>query len=294
MIMVMMYGIMNNKRIQTERIPIFKTNEELYNGMKNEISTIQNIRENRNMSFTFPIEIIKKDEVRARLFASIPSMIEDYRIRDDFLKHANEFQIKTYLVLPYGECMLIKDFNKIYENLDKIEELGVNKIKENDNSKKETLEQFRDRMISLRNNATTVGEIIKATTGLAYVYDLIDNFIEEHRTSLQRDMIQSIKEIREEQEEINNLDNELDLLSKQAQVVLKEDTEDEFEQCIYNGLEITQDEMIKRLVSHKLYKEDLKEDEVYIEDTESDEYRIETKKLIIVREYGGKIKISKK
>ena len=295
MINVNMYGLMPNKRIQNENLPIFRSVEHLLDGMREELKKITNIYEEQSFSFAFPIEVIKDYETRVRVFASIPNMILDEEAKAALIRDGSKFQMRTYLILPYGEAMLIKNFDKIYNNLDKIEEIGINKIKDNENTKKETFEQFRDRMLRLRNEGSTVGEIMRATTGLAYVYELIDNFIEDHRTELQNNMYASIKQVREEQEENAELSTELEMINKHAKTVLKDDVDDDFLQCIYNGEEITQEEMIKRLDSHMLYKEDVENDnQVYIEDTLDDEYRIETKKLIITRDYGGKIKITVK
>ena len=295
MINVNMYGLMPNKRIQNENLPIFRSVEHLLDGMREELKKITNIYEEQSFSFAFPIEVIKDYETRVRVFASVPNMIIDEEAKAALIRDGSKFQMRTYLILPYGEAMLIKNFDKIYNNLDKIEEIGINKIKDNENTKKETFEQFRDRMLRLRNEGSTVGEIMRATTGLAYVYELIDNFIEDHRTELQNNMYASIKQVREEQEENAELSTELEMINKHAKTVLKDDVDDDFLQCIYNGEEITQEEMIKRLDSHMLYKEDVENDnQVYIEDTLDDEYRIETKKLIITRDYGGKIKITVK
>lgn len=295
MINVNMYGLMPNKRIQNENLPIFRSVEHLIDGMREELKKINNIYEEQTFSFAFPIEVIKSYETRVRVFASVPNMILDEEAKAELLRDGSKFQMRTYLILPYGEAMLIKNFDKIYDNLDKIEEIGINKIKDNEKNKKETFEQFRDRMLRLKNEGSTVGEIMRATTGLAYVYELIDNFIEDHRIELQNNMYASIKQVREEQEENAELSTELEMINKHAKTVLKDDMEDDFLQCIYNGEKITQEEMIKRLSNHMLYKEDVETDEqVFIEDTLDDEYRIETKKLIITRDFGGKIKISVK
>jgi len=290
-----MYGLMPNKRIQNENLPIFRSVEHLLDGMREELKKITNVQEEQSFSFAFPIEVIKNYETRVRVFASVPNMILDEEAKAELLRDGSKFQMRTYLILPYGEAMLIKNFDKIYDNIDKIEEIGINKIKDNEKNKSETFEQFRDRMLRLKNEGSTVGEMMRATTGLAYVYELIDNFIEDHRIELQNNMYASIKQVREEQEENEELSTELELINKHAKTVLKDDVEDDFLQCIYNGEEISQEEMIKRLSNHMLYKEDVKnDDQVFIEDTLDDEYRIETKKLIITRDFGGKIKISAK
>lgn len=292
MIKVNMYGLMPNKRIQTDNIPIYRSYKDLLSGMSSSLNTISDINKDKYFSYAFPIELLKDYETRVRLFASIPNMITNEEVKAALLRDGSKFQIKTYLILPSGESMIVRNFDKIYENLSKIEQIGINNLKSNDKSKKETFEQFRDRMLSIKNNASTVGEVMIATTGLAYIYELIDQYIEDHRTELQNNMYASIKEIREEQEENEELSTELEMINKHAKTVLKDDIEDQFLQCIYNGEEITQEEMIKRLNNHMLYKEDIiNEAQVYIADTLDDEYRIETEKLIITREYGGSIKV---
>lgn len=295
MIKVNMYGLMPNKRIQTDNIPIYRSYKDLLSGMSSSLNTISDINKDKYFSYAFPIELLKDYETRVRLFASIPNMITNEEVKAALLRDGSKFQIKTYLILPSGESMIVRNFDKIYENLSKIEQIGINNLKSNDKSKKETFEQFRDRMLSIKNNASTVGEVMIATTGLAYIYELIDQYIEDHRTELQNNMYASIKEIREEQEENEELSTELEMINKHAKTVLKDDIEDQFLQCIYNGEEITQEEMIKRLNNHMLYKEDIiNEDQVYIADTLDDEYRIETEKLVITREYGGSIKVCAK
>lgn len=295
MIKVNMYGLMPNKRIQTDNIPIYRSYKDLLSGMSSSLNTISDINKDKYFSYAFPIELLKDYETRVRLFASIPNMITNEEVKEALLRDGSKFQIKTYLILPSGESMIVRNFDKIYENLSKIEQIGINNLKSNDKSKKETFEQFRDRMLSIKNNASTVGEVMIATTGLAYIYELIDQYIEDHRTELQNNMYASIKEIREEQEENEELSTELEMINKHAKTVLKDDIEDQFLQCIYNGEEITQEEMIKRLNNHMLYKEDIiNEDQIYIADTLDDEYRIETEKLVITREYGGSIKVCAK
>lgn len=295
MITVNMYGLLPNKRIQEENLPIFRSVENLLNGMREELKKITEVHTDQTFSFSFPIEVIKDYETRVRVFANIPNMIINEDAKAELLRDGSKFQMRTYLILPYGEALLIKDFDKIYNNLQKIEELGINKIKENDRTSKETFEQFRDKMLKLKGNATTVGERMRATTGLAYVYELIDNFIEDHRVDLQSKMYASIKEVREEQEANAELLTELDMINKHAKTVLKDDNEDNFLQCIYNGEEISQIEMLNKLSNHMIYREDVEnEEQIFIGDTLDDEYRIETEKLIITRDPGGKIKISVK
>lgn len=293
MILVNFYGLMPNKRIQTDNIPIFRTTEDLLLSMKNTFNNIEKL-EDKTLSFSFPIELLRNEEIRMRIFGSIPSMITNKEVKEELTKHSNQFQLKTYLILPNGKVNIIKDYNKIFDNLDKIEEMCVNSLKENDTKKIETFEQFRDRMLQIKSNASTVKDIMISTTGLAYIYELIDEFIENHRVDLQNRMVANIKEIREEQEENEELETELDMINKHAKTVLKDNVDDKFLQCIYNGEEISQLEMLDKLSSHMIYKEDVDDSNIFIGDTLEDEYRIETERLIITRAIGGKIRISVK
>ena len=125
MINVNMYGLMPNKRIQNENLPIFRSVEHLIDGMKEELKKITNVYEEQSFSFAFPIEVIKSYETRVRVFASVPNMISDEEAKAALLRDGSRFQMRTYLILPYGEAMLIKNFDKIYENLDKIEDKHI-------------------------------------------------------------------------------------------------------------------------------------------------------------------------
>lgn len=297
MIRVNMYGLMNNDRIQDENIPIYREFKDLVNAMHNTFNTIDEIDKELEYSFSFSIELLRKDEDRVKLFASIPLMFNE-EVRVDLLHDGSKFTIKSYLILPNGECIAIKDFNKIYTNMSTIESIYINKLIKNDKDKIETYEQFRDRMLSIKSKATNVKDIMRARTGLAYIYKLIDDFIEQHREDIQSKLYHNIKEIREEQDENNNIRTELDLINKQCKYMLlrqdkDSDLEDEFIQCIYNGEEISQSDMIDILSNHILYKEDITNNtkQKLINEVIDDEYRIETKKLIILREPGGNIKI---
>lgn len=296
MIRVNMYGLMNNDRIQDENIPIYRSFKDLVDGMHKTFNRIEEIDSNQEYSFSFNIDILRKDEDRVKLFASIPVMFnEDTRV--ELLHDGSKFQIKVYIIVPNSECILIKDFNKIYNNMSTIENIYINKLIQNDKEKIETYEQFRDRMLSIKSNATNVKDVMRARTGLAYIYKLIDDFIEQHREDIQSKLYANIKQIREEQEENDDMNNELDLINKQCRYMLKQKygdvVDDSFIQCIYNGEEITQSDMIDILSNHILYEEDItdKDKQKLISDTEDDEYRIETEKLIIIREPGGKMKI---
>lgn len=296
MIRVNMYGLMNNDRIQDENIPIYRSFKDLVDGMHKTFNRIEEIDSNQEYSFSFNIDILRKDEDRVKLFASIPVMFnEDTRV--ELLHDGSKFQIKVYIIVPNSECILIKDFNKIYNNMSTIENIYINKLIKNDKEKIETYEQFRDRMLSIKSNATNVKDVMRARTGLAYIYKLIDDFIEQHREDIQSKLYANIKQIREEQEENDDMNNELDLINKQCRYMLKQKygdvVDDSFIQCIYNGEEITQSDMIDILSNHILYEEDItdKDKQKLISDTEDDEYRIETEKLIIIREPGGKMKI---
>ena len=65
----------------------------------------------------------------------------------------------------------------------------------------------------------------------------------------------------------------------------------EFKRCVYNGKEISQEDMLNTLESHVLPA--YLKPQVNIMDTLDDSYRIETNKMVIVRDQGGEIHAKK-
>lgn len=292
MITINFYGLMPNQRIQSERIPIYQDLESILVSMKNQFQSFTTVKDKDYVyNYCFPFSLLKPVNERVIFLANIhdvfPTTVEEELKIDNTL-----FQLKAYLITPLGQCFLVKDWQKVIDSIDIIENQSIEKIIEDDRNGTKKLEQLQDEMIALKDNRPTTKDFMIATTVLAYVYELIDEDIEKNRIKLQADMNASIKQTREENEEIRN---ELDILNYQLKNVFKKPGElddDEFEYCIYNGKELTQEEMVERLSTHVLPEYLIPQ--ININDTLEDSYRIETKKAIIVRSEGGGLKITRK
>ena len=294
MISINFYGLMPNPRIQSEEVPIYPTLESVIEGMKAHFKDLENAEEDKTFNFCFPIKLLEDIEARLRFLSQIrdvfPPLVEEQLSKDDYL-----FQLKIYIITPAGKALLIKDFDKIFKNLDYIEHSAIQTFIEQDKNGAKKLEDLRDEMIKLKSNQPNTLDFMRATTVLGYIYQVIDNEIETHREKIQEDMNASIKQVREEQEENAEVQNEFDIVNKQIRAVLrdpKEREEDEFESCTYNGEPISQEDMVAKLTSHVLPQFLIPQ--IDINETLDDYYHIETKKLIITREVGGSMKITRK
>lgn len=292
MITINFYGLMPNKRIQSERIPIYQDLASILTSMQQQFKSITTVKDKDYVyNYCFPFLLLKPVNERVVFFARIhdvfPSTVEEELKEDD-----SSFQLKAYLITPLGQCFLVKDWQKVIDNLEVIESRAIKQLREDDRNGTKKLEQLQDEMVALKDNRPTTKDFMIATTVLGYVYQLIDEDIERNREKLQADMNASIKQLREENEEVRN---ELDILNYQLKHVFTKPNElddDEFEYCIYNGKELSQEEMVELLSTHVLPEYLIPQ--VNINDTLNDSYRIETKKAIIVRSEGGGLKITRK
>ena len=289
MISINLYGLMSNPHIQAEAVPIYKTLDEVIDAMYEHFKNLESVDQEKPFNFCFPFERLRDLQQRVRFFAQIhdvfPESIENQLAADDSL-----FQLKTYLITPAGKVLFVKNFDKVFENFKFIEEQGVKALTNGEKS----LEELRDEMIAKRESFPDTKDFMIATTVLGYIYQILNNEIETHREKIQSDMMVSIKEIREKQEEEAEITNELELLNKRICDVLKDPNErmnDNFQFCYYNGEKLSQQDMADKLASH-VFPQFLTQ--IDINTTLDDSYTIETDKLIISRTPGGKIKISRK
>lgn len=292
MITINFYGLMSNKRIQSERVPIYYDLNSIIRTMQEQFKSLITVKDQEYVyNYCFPYMLFKPETERyvflSQIYGVFPPVVTEELKSDDSL-----FKLKTYLITPNGKCLLVTNMKTVVDSFSYIEEQGINKLREDDRTGVKKLEQLQDEMIALKDNRPTTKDYMIATTVLAYVYQLIDEDIERNRVKIQADMNASIKQVREENDEIRN---ELDILNHQLKNVFNKPGElddDEFEYCIYNGKEITQEEMVELLSTHVLPEYLIPQ--VDINDTLDDSYRIETKKAIIVRSEGGGLKITRK
>ena len=294
MITINFYGLMPNPRIQSEAVPIYQALDDIITSMIERFKDITDANDDQVFNFCFSFKLLENVEDRVRFFSKIynvfPKEIEEQLKEDNSL-----FQLKTYLITPNGKVLFVKDFDKVFANFEFIEKQAIDSIKNDDENGIKKLEDFRDEMILIKEKNPDTKNFMIATTVLGYIYELINEDIETHREDLQSKMMASIKHVREEAEENAEIRNELDILNKQIKNVLKdpnERQEDEFQYCMYNGEEVSQEEIVNILTSHVLPEYLIPQ--IDINETLEDTYRIETNKLIITRESGGALKIKRK
>ena len=217
MIDIKFYCLPNNHRIQSDLVPIFKDKESLEKSIEREM---KNIRLKSSLSFSMFInsDMVTDKAQRAEILIKIHDSIDE-DMKTFLQLNPDELQIKYYFITPDGKCLIVNDFDKILSNINIIEERCINTIKENDKKKIESIIELRDRMINLRNNSNTTKDILIATTVLAYVYQIIDEDIENHRKEIQENLFTSIKQYR--QEEAEEIRNELDILNMHIKNILK-------------------------------------------------------------------------
>lgn len=295
MLTINFYGLMPNPRIQSERIPIYQSLNDILRAMVEGFSNLTTAKDSDFVfNYCFPFKLLQPLEERIAFLAHIRDVFP-HPIEQEFADDDSLFQLKTYLVTPNGKVLFVRDFQKVLDNLDFIEKQAVDGIKEDDHSGKKKLEQLQDEMVKLKDNRPTTRDFIVATTVLAYVYQLIDEDIETNRVAIQATMNDCIKEVREREEANAEIRNELDIVNQQIKTILKDPKdleEDEFEYATYNGRDVSQEEIVQTLTTHVL--PDFLVPQIDINETLDDEYRIETKKLIIVRSSGGGLKVTRK
>lgn len=190
-----------------------------------------------------------------------------------------EDKVKLYLITRAGDIMEIQDYKNNYkmilDNLEQIKELTKEQVK-ND------LDEYRDKgnnLIHLDFSSDTVdcirGSVIKST-----YYSICEDMIDSKSESLQEKITEMAEE--ETEEDIKNIKTELDMVNLVVDKYLKGDKDKlEIKKCIYNGKEISPEEILYKLHSHTLpeYLE-----QIDIRTTLDDTYTIETNLGDIYRE----------
>lgn len=288
MVTLKLYSIFAGKNVQSLRFHICKSTDEIltraiqymqasYSG---DLDDPEEVVINDIVIFTY-LDAIKDPESRSRLFVNI--MEESNKIYNG----KKEIEIENRLILPNGNLMNIKEFDKVIKNKDKIESIYIKEVKENLNSYdtekilKEADNVNQDKVYSMCQSVLA-----------AYVFYLIDKDIEDNRKQYQDKLVTEIKEERIASNK--QVENELDMINDTINSMFpdeKDRMDIEFKRCVYNGKEISQEDMLNTLESHVLPA--YLKPQVNIMDTLDDSYRIETNKMVIVRDQGGEIHAKK-
>lgn len=264
-----LYCIINNNRIASEKVPVYNDITKLFESIKNN-------KKNDNIIRFLYLDLILDNEKRKQLMINIFDEINN-----------QEMIIKYYLVITDGRIIGIKSFDTLKDNIDEIKNLGYESVKKevNKDNIEEKIEEYNNKI----ENSTEPIDYIKNIVYLGSIYEIYNEEIEKYKKKMNDDLIDIVKNTREEliEEDRKAIKNEYDLLNDQVEKVLNGRKGLKITSCSYNGKDITYDELIEELFSHKFpaYMT-----EKNIMDTLNDEYVIETNYITIVRS-NGKIDI---
>lgn len=235
---------------------------------------------------------IKNNDARIELARKIKDLLDEKFKNDDKIF----FTLKFYLITSNGEIFLIKQFNKISENIDYFNQV-YNEYLLKDFEKYQLENEQREKEIKNsfdKNNLLEFNKAIENIVLSQYVGECLSKVmnknIDDNQEEFQENMVQDIIASREE-EYGDDIRNELDALNK----VLSENQMTvencKIEKCIYNGQDISIEQLVSKLLTH-IYPQFLTQ--INIKDTLDDEYSIETSIGTIKRVKGGKIIINDK
>ena len=235
---------------------------------------------------------IKNNDARIELARKIKDLLDEKFKNDDKIF----FTLKFYLITSNGEIFLIKQFNKISENIDYFNEV-YNEYLLKDFEKYQLENEQREKEIKNsfdKNNLLEFNKAIENIVLSQYVGECLSKVmnknIDDNQEEFQENMVQDIIASREE-EYGDDIRNELDALNK----VLSENQMTvencKIKKCIYNGQDISIEQLVSKLLTH-IYPQFLTQ--INIKDTLDDEYFIETSIGTIKRVKGGKIIINDK
>ena len=235
---------------------------------------------------------IKNNDARIELARKLKDLLDEKFKNDDKIF----FTLKFYLITSNGEIFLIKQFNKISENIDYFNQV-YNEYLLKDFEKYQLENEQREKEIKNsfdKNNLLEFNKAIENIVLSQYVGECLSKVmnknIDDNQEEFQENMVQDIIASREE-EYGDDIRNELDVLNK----VLSENQMTvencKIEKCIYNGQDISIEQLVSKLLTH-IYPQFLTQ--INIKDTLDDEYSIETSIGTIKRVKGGNIIINDK
>jgi hypothetical protein len=217
-------------------------------------------------------------------------------------------ELDPFILLADGKLTHISNYKKIYDNIDIAYETSLSIYKVyletiNSNSGKDMHDIYKEElnkaMLERANYSSTKEEAEKHKLEymmkcmiITSLYTIDESILDEsiNNEEMQDAIMKAIKEERSDNED--DIQNELDIVGSIIKKYFPKDYEKfEYKKCIYNGEEISPDEMSDKLMSHVLPQYLT---QVNINDTLNDTYTIESNLGTIVREQKtGKIIILK-
>jgi len=218
-------------------------------------------------------DFIKNPVDRAVFLSHFYEKIEEYDST-----HANEVELKFYIMTPDAQIYSIKDFDKITDKIDAM----------NDQIKKDIMENYidyqnqRDEMEKENKDDKNEMRKIQIIVLSQSLTKLMLKNIEDNKEEIEDNMCRDILTVREE--EANIIRTEFDIVEK----FMKDNGLEEVKECTYNGEAIELEDLAAKIQMHTL---PAFLTQINIMDTLQDEYTIKTEKGTIHRKHGGRIEL---
>ena len=232
----------------------------------------------KKRDYTFSIstmfEYIKDPFDRAMVLSSIYDVI----ILNKITIPKEDVEIKFFIMTPDAQVYIVKDFEKITSQIDKLNQQVRKSIMDNYLDFQMERDRLENEYKNDKGNDMTDTQAMILSQSLT---KLMLKTIDEHEEEFQNQMNADILSVRKEDDSIKN---ELDIVNK----FMADNKLEEVKSCKYNGEEITVDELVEKLHSHVLpaYLT-----QINIMDTLQDEYEIVTENGTIHRKHGGTLSL---
>ena len=232
----------------------------------------------KKRDYTFSIstmfEYIKDPFDRAMVLSSIYDVI----ILNKITIPKEDVEIKFFIMTPDAQVYIVKDFEKITSQIDKLNQQVRKSIMDNYLDFQMERDRLENEYKDDKGNDMTDTQAMVLSQSLT---KLMLKTIDEHEEEFQNQMNADILSVRKEDDSIKN---ELDIVNK----FMADNKLEEVKSCKYNGEEITVDELVEKLHSHVLpaYLT-----QINIMDTLQDEYEIVTENGTIHRKHGGTLSL---
>lgn len=232
----------------------------------------------KKRDYTFSIstmfEYIKDPFDRAMVLSSIYDVI----ILNKITIPKEDVEIKFFIMTPDAQVYIVKDFEKITSQIDKLNQQVRKSIMDNYLDFQMERDRLENEYKDDKGNDMTDTQAMVLSQSLT---KLMLKTIDEHEEEFQNQMNADILSVRKEDDSIKN---ELDIVNK----FMADNKLEEVKSCKYNGEEITTDELVEKLHSHVLpaYLT-----QINIMDTLQDEYEIVTENGTIYRKHGGTLSL---
>ena len=232
----------------------------------------------KKRDYTFSIstmfEYIKDPFDRAMVLSSIYDVI----ILNKITIPKEDVEIKFFIMTPDAQVYIVKDFEKITSQIDKLNQQIRKSIMDNYLDLQMERDRLENEYKNDEGNDMTDTQVMVLSQSLT---KLMLKTIDEHEEEFQNQMNADILSVRKEDDSIKN---ELDIVNK----FMADNKLEEVKSCKYNGEEITVDELVEKLHSHVLPAYLI---QINIMDTLQDEYEIVTENGTIYRKHGGTLSL---